>query len=284
MRMKSMIPIALLLLLSLPAAGQQCVPTDTPQSCWDKFVPAFQQPAAPAMTAQTNKQVATMNTGITNLISPSDSALKDFLTLLSASLESATFSESEGQALTFDWNPQFEILGSPGTFKFQAVFNNAQLSSKLTTALGDNTTAVTALDDSLDLESDVTLSGTVNPNNRRFGRSIKPHRQYFENWLTAFALDGAKADEEFAAAIESVDNLVLTTSSTRPSSSPTSDCLRPTRTKRSGPSRLRQRRPKPAATASRSTPTPSPRSSAISRSSTPPRSTRREKTSSDRTR
>jgi hypothetical protein len=148
-----------------------------------------------------------MNTGLTNLLSPSDSALKDFLTLLSASLESATFSETEGQALTFDYNPQFEILGSPGTFKFQAVFKDAQLNSKLTTALASNTTAITTLDESLAFESDVALSGTLNPNNRRFGRSIKPHRQYFETWLIAVAPSDAIEDDALATAIENVPNL-----------------------------------------------------------------------------
>lgn len=208
MRMKSLILLTALALTSIPAAGQLCTVNDTPQGCWDKYLPPYVAPAPAAMTAQTNKQVAAMNTGITNLISPSDSALKDFLTLLSGSLESATFSESEGQALTFDYNPQFEILGSPGTFKFQAVFNNAQLSSQLTGALASNTAAVNTLDESLDLESDVALSATLNPNNRRFGRSIKPHRQYFETWLIAVAPSDATEDDAFAKAIEGVPNLV----------------------------------------------------------------------------
>lgn len=187
--MRFLIRILLIALAAAPLQAQQCQLSDTVLQCWERYLPT-----AAVATTQTQQQVANANTGITNLVSPSDSALKDFLTLLSTSLESATFTEDANQAFTFDWNPNIKILGAPAALKFQAVFNNAQLSSQLTTALSSNATAIADLDETLRFESDVALSGTFNPINTRFGRSITPHSQYFQTIFFAVQPDTSAED------------------------------------------------------------------------------------------
>lgn len=203
--MRTILPILFVSLFAvMPAGAQQCTQQDTILTCWQRFVPP-----APALTAQqqttvataaTQQSVAAANTGLTNLLSPSDSALKDFLTLFTASLESATLNDS-GQALTFDWNPQAPILGTTGALKFQAVLGNAELSSQATTALAGNTAAVTALNDSIQYGDNIALSLTINPTTQTLGRSIGPHRDYFENWLLNIVPSQALDDQAFTAAL-----------------------------------------------------------------------------------
>lgn len=200
--------LIVLILGGTPLQAQTCELSQRIIDCWNLFLPAPEpvEEAKESASAETGNQVAMANTGITNLLSPSDSALKDFLTLLSMSLESATFAEdANSQAFTFDWNPQLAFLGTPTAFKFQAVFNNAQLSSDLTTALESNAAAITTLDQSLDLESDVALSGTVNPMSARFGRSIEPHRTYFQTVLLEVLPDQTKEFDELIQALSSAN-------------------------------------------------------------------------------
>src|SRR5262249_48116528 len=80
-----------------------CTATDTPASCFAKFI--SQEKAA----SDTKKEVATANTGATTLSSPSSTALKDFLSFFAASVDSATVSE-KGNALTLDWNLPFPVV------------------------------------------------------------------------------------------------------------------------------------------------------------------------------
>ncbi|MDP9190647.1 MAG: hypothetical protein M3P06_02980 [Acidobacteriota bacterium] len=183
--MKTTSAILFTLLLAVPVLAQQqaplCDETDTPLSCWLKYNPAPQEAAAQAAdTAE--ETVVTANTGVSGLASPSSTALKDFLSLFSASIESSSLTTG-GQALTFDYNPKIEILGAPDALKLQASLAKPELNDKYTAALGSNATALKSAEDDLTSTDNVTFSATLQPTSQRFGRSIGPHRPVFEAML-----------------------------------------------------------------------------------------------------
>src|SRR5258708_18921069 len=93
------IAYVLVLFFALPKvmlAEEHCLPSETIRQCYHHFVPILPKEAqadAEAASAKvanaTQKTVAAANTGISSLVSPSQSASKDFLSLLSAALEAA---------------------------------------------------------------------------------------------------------------------------------------------------------------------------------------------------
>ncbi len=195
-----------LLLLALVVAvrlqAQQCERTDRVLACWERFNPS-QEVAKAESTAATQKTVAATNSGLPALISPSGSALKDFLSLLSASLESSSLS-SNGNVLTFDYNPPVEILGLDHALKLQAVFGDAKLNSQLTDHFASSAASTTKLNDSLTNTDEVSLSGSFQPTSERFGRSIKPHRALFESMLLAQVItpDSSASDAALSQALD----------------------------------------------------------------------------------
>jgi hypothetical protein len=203
-----------LLLLPAPLLAQeevQCTLSDTPAECFHRFVPPI--PPVPARSAAvaesaTNTAVSTANTGLSGLVSANGSSLKDFLSLLSASLEGSSLSEN-GQALTFDWNPP--LNGGMQPLKLQAVLADPKVSNAVSTALGSNAAAITALNDSLTNTDDVTVSGSYAAVNGSYGRSIAPHRTFFESLLFTALPDSAKEDDAFIVAMQAAGNPSLTT-------------------------------------------------------------------------
>src|SRR5258708_4064195 len=115
----------LILLASGPlvAAEEHCLPSETISKCFHHFAPD-QKPAQDAVVQQaaadTQKSVAAANTGITNLASPTQSASKDFLSLLSAALDQAA-QGNDAKPVTLDYNKAVIILGGQEQLKFQAV-------------------------------------------------------------------------------------------------------------------------------------------------------------------
>lgn len=165
------------LLLVLPLSAQECERGENVSQCMSRFIPAVSNDTTPeAEETRTEDATETAATGITNTASPAESSLKDFLTLLSASLESATSAE-EGQAFTFDWNPELAIAQNWGV-KFQASFADATLNDEVKTRLAGGE-ALDELQDSLEFGDDTALRGFLQPQNRRFGRSIESHRGWF---------------------------------------------------------------------------------------------------------
>jgi hypothetical protein len=166
--------------IALHAPAQLCTVDMTPQQCFDKFPTAHlatskDKAASDEMVAVGNKKMATTNTGTQSLVSPAGSAVRDFLALFAASVDSATLNESS-QAVTLDWNLPFPLLGDGRTLKFQTVVAKADLNADLATALGTNADAISTLRGSLPDTGDVTFSLTANPVNQRFGRAMGPHR------------------------------------------------------------------------------------------------------------
>jgi hypothetical protein len=163
------------------AQDKTCTSSDSPISCWLKFVPAVavQQPAPGATESATQETVAAANTGLSNLVSPSTSSLKDFLSVLSASIESSSLS-NDGNALTFDTNLPSPLNGDAHRIKLQFVFDTPQLDPQIADKLSSNSAQVTALQDDLTSTDNVTGSLSFNPATTSIGRSIAPHGDFFD--------------------------------------------------------------------------------------------------------
>jgi hypothetical protein len=192
--------VLFLVIALLAAAGQaqnQCLVSDRAIDCWTRYNPVqglpITQAQADAATQQaeaaTQKTVAATNTGIPSLVSPSGSSVKDFLTLLSASVESTSLTTADGQTLTLDYNPPITILGAEDALKLQATFTPPVLNSQLTTHFASDPAALTPFDDDLTDTDNVAISATVQPTSERFGRSIAPHRTAFRAMMNAIAPD-----------------------------------------------------------------------------------------------
>ena len=208
MKTKSLLFLLTLAFGTVAAHAQQCELTDKVVDCWMRFNPAAGSDVTqktPA-EAETQKTVAAANTGISSLVSPSGSAVKDFLSLLSASLESSSLT-SNGQALTFDYNPPLNILGADHALKLQGVFTKPKLNEQLTTHFASNAASLAPFDNGLTNTDDVALSGTVQPTSERFGRSIVPHRPLFRLMLNALAPDRSAWLRSLGTAIASVEKL-----------------------------------------------------------------------------
>lgn len=189
--------LTLAMTMSAQDATKTCDANDTPVTCWNKFVPAVAVATTAAPTAEeTQRQVAAANTGLTNLTSPSGSALKDFLSAFSASVESSTLTNN-GNTLTLDTNLPALFTGDQHTLKLQIVVATAQLDSQIVQKLGSNAAQVTALEDQLSSTDDVTGSLSYNPATTFVGRSIRPHADFFDALVAAAfptqdALDAAR--------------------------------------------------------------------------------------------
>ena len=172
--------IALLavLLITVPAAAQTCVPTDTPTTCWNKFNPVTTSTAAVATT------VATTNTGSANLSSITNTTLRDFLSVFTAVVSTSTLTDNNG-AFTLDYNLPVDLWNDHDVVKFQATFTTPTLDPALVTALGTNASAITTLTDSLDQADDITASATYSPSTDRFGRTFANHQDLVESLMNA---------------------------------------------------------------------------------------------------
>jgi hypothetical protein len=188
--------VALLIVLSVTttATAQTCVPTDTPEMCWNKFNPVAPSPEAVATT------VATTNTGSPNLSSITNTTLRDFLSVFTGVVSTSTLTENNG-AFTLDYNLPVNLLHDNDVIKFQATFATPDLDPALVTALGTNASAITTLTDSLDQADDITASATFSPSTDRFGRTFANHRDLVESLMNAvMANRGADSTPRLLAA------------------------------------------------------------------------------------
>lgn len=194
--------IVLAAFLVAPAFAQECDKEDTLSTCLDKFVP----PVASQAEAQTEDATQTAVTGLTSIASPAESSLKDFLSVLAASLETATTSE-QGQAFTFDWNPSFALAETIG-LKFQASFAETSLNDEVTKLLANNAEELEELKDSLEFGDDAKLSGFLQRKTFTHGRSIVPQRAWFRPMRDAML---AAVEDELDERGDIVDDFELGT-------------------------------------------------------------------------
>lgn len=190
MKTRIILLLIVIVLLPLTSSAQQCKLTDTVVGCWMRFNPAAGTDVNEKTPAEADaqKDVAAANTGISSLVSPSGSAVKDFLSLLSMSLESSTLT-SKGQAFTFDYNPPFKILGADHALKLQAAFAEAKLNPQLNDHFANAAPTLKKFTDSLTNTDDVAISASFQPTSERFGRSLVPHRALFQAMLNGIAPD-----------------------------------------------------------------------------------------------
>jgi hypothetical protein len=125
--------------------------------------------------------VAGTNTGVGSLVSPTQSATKDFLSKLTASL-SVPMSGSGARPLTIDYNLPL-LTGQ--RIKLQTTLAKPELSGDLRQRLGSNATAVKSLNDSLSELDDVSVSAALDASTRRYGRNLDPHRDAYLVMLKA---------------------------------------------------------------------------------------------------
>jgi hypothetical protein len=196
MKRGSLLLLLSLLTIGMPAGAQECTREDSYQSCFGKFNPPADEAVADQNAERTEDAVATAATGLTNLVSPSESSLKDFLTLFAASIENATTSE-EGNAFTFDWNPRLNVgKGMPAVVKLQASFAEAGVNEEVTKRLAEDAETLSELDDTLEFGDDTTISASVQWNSERHGRSIAPHRDIYQEMVLAVLDDADDGGDE----------------------------------------------------------------------------------------
>jgi hypothetical protein len=159
----------------------QCSGSDTFESCWQKFNPAT---TVAATAAAVQAELSTTNTGVPGITQPNASSMRDFLSLFTAAVDTATVSETEG-AVTLDWNVPFGYFSTGDTLKLQTILAQPELSQQVTTALASNPAAVTALTDSLDASENVSFSASFAPLSQRFGRSLAPHVGFMDAMVNA---------------------------------------------------------------------------------------------------
>lgn len=173
--------LAILLALAAGAAGQTCIDTDTPQTCWEKFVPAID---VSVKTTAVGTMVATANTGPSDLSRLNQTSLRDFLSVFTAAFQTATLDQENG-AYVIDYNLPIDLVNANDVVKFQAKLSEPGLDPAVTNALTSNAAAITTLSGSLDQTDDVTGSVTYSPANARFGRSLAGHRPLIQSLVSA---------------------------------------------------------------------------------------------------
>ncbi|HET8775078.1 MAG TPA: hypothetical protein VFP80_14855 [Thermoanaerobaculia bacterium] len=161
--------IVLAIAIPLPAQTR-CRATDTPRQCFERWVAAsVKRPEAPA--AQAVKTVlASVNDGVSDLNAPVQASLKDFLTILSGSLNTAVVG-SEETGVSFGYTPPMDLHGH---LRLETKFTKPVLSGQASAGLGDADrkkleATLTALDD-------VKWALSYDWTTRFLGRDVRRHR------------------------------------------------------------------------------------------------------------
>jgi hypothetical protein len=168
--------VLVLLIASLPLSAQTattCGNDETIEVCFGRLAQATDD--VKLTTAAAAQAVAMANTGVPAITSPAGSALKDFLTLFTASIDAASLSEGQDGALTLDWNLGAAQFATGRPFKLQAVFYKPALNPKVKAALTGDLLQQT--EGGLDDLDDMAASLTYSPQTRRNGRTLSPHRE-----------------------------------------------------------------------------------------------------------
>lgn len=180
--------ITLLMLLvtsGVGAADVRCTVQETPRQCMRRLI---------AARAYENVQagLAAMPTGPSTVSSPIRSAVKDFLSVVSAHLDTSTLND-DGKAFTLDYNLPGTILGATRQVKLQLALADPKLSDVVTAVLAADPARASSLQQSLTHADDASVSVTFNPVTRHFGRSLEQHRPLFDSMLFALGEMAAPA-------------------------------------------------------------------------------------------
>ena len=196
----------LTLLLAIVMTGQataedpKCTANDTLQDCLAKRDQTWG--ANPASLAQ--QWTAATNTGVSGLLTPTQTTTKDFLSMLTAAF-AVPMSGDGARPVSIAWNvPISPLGGGEEHINLQAVFAKPEMGGDLKQRIGSNAAAVTAVNDSLSEFDDLTVRASFGPSMKLFGRSATPHRvayaAMFHEYMETTALDTVARDNEMKAA------------------------------------------------------------------------------------
>lgn len=183
--MRFRMTLLMLLMTSGAAADVRCVVQETPRQCMRRLIAARAYENAQA-------ELAAVTTGPSAVSSPVRSAVKDFLSVVSAHLDTSTLGD-DGKALTLDYNLPGTILGARRQVKLQTVLTDPKLSDVVTAELAADPARASSLQESLTHADDASISLTFNPVTQRFGRSLDPHRALFDSMMLALVEGAAPA-------------------------------------------------------------------------------------------
>jgi hypothetical protein len=171
---RSLLMLIIAAAVTVPAHAQEpnCQKDEALKACLERFGTQWTEP-----------EIAKTNTGVENLTSPGQSASKDFLNMLAASLLMPMNGNGVGP-LALAFNVPFGPSAGH-RLKLEAVLARPALSDDVKQRLSANAAAMTATEDSLSEFDDVTVSGTLDPSTLRFGRSFAPHRESYATLLAA---------------------------------------------------------------------------------------------------
>jgi hypothetical protein len=163
------------------AVDSHCTAADTLMDCFKKFNGTWL--ATSASHAQNMTTVA--NTGVSGLLTPTQSTTKDFLSRLSAAF-AAPMSGDGARPVSLAWNVPIHMLGGDEQhLNLQGVFAKPEMSGDLRQRLESNAAAMTAVKGSLSELDDLTVSASFAPSTPRLGRSMTPHRARYDALLGA---------------------------------------------------------------------------------------------------
>ena len=194
----------LVLLIAVVVTGQgkaedpKCTANDTLQDCFNKK----QEWTVSASHAQ--ESTAAVNTGVSGLLTPTQTTTKDFLSMLTAAF-AVPMSGDGSRPVSIAWNVPIHLLGGDEErINLQAVFAKPEMSGDLKQRIGTNAAAVTAVKDSLSEFDDLTVRASFGPSMKRLGRSAAPHRKaykaMFRDHMMTTALDTVARDNGMTAA------------------------------------------------------------------------------------
>jgi len=176
---KSTVVLLLLFMVAVPSVAQVCRDEETIADCFARLNPPGagtpQQAASDNVAANaTGSDIAKANTGDPTLDSSINTALRDFLSLFSATVASSKLTDN-GNALTLDWNAVVAPLSPGNVVKLQAVFNKPALDPEVKKQLTGKSD-FDSINGSLNDLDDTQFSATYAPTTANFGRALAPHR------------------------------------------------------------------------------------------------------------
>jgi hypothetical protein len=184
----------LLLLIAVVMTGQakaedpKCTADDTVEGCFTRLGKDW-------ALLRTQRSTAAVNTGVTGLLTPSQSATKDFLSKLTAAF-AVPMTGDGSRPVSLAWNIPIPRLGGGEDggrgnehLNLQTVFAKPPMSGELKERIGSNDAAVAEINDSLSEFDDLTIRASFGPSMHGLGRSIAPHKIAYDAML-GHALDG----------------------------------------------------------------------------------------------
>lgn len=161
--------IVLAIAIPLPAQTR-CRATDTPRQCFERWVAASVKSPEPPAAQAVKTVLASVNDGASDLNAPVQATLKDFLSVLSGSLDSAVVG-NDATGVSFGYTPPIDLRGH---LRLETKFTKPVLSGQASAGLGEADRK--KLESSLTALDDVKWALSYDWTTRLFGRDVRRHR------------------------------------------------------------------------------------------------------------